>query len=205
MITDIEKFEIIIEGILANGYGICDDFLTEEEVSKLLILNANNYNSGLFKAAGVGKKEDEKQLKLIRGDEILWLEQDSKNIDQQKLFLKINALITYLNQTCFLGIIGSEFHFSNYEKGRFYKRHRDSFQNKKGRIISVIIYLNNNWEAKDGGNLMVYPVIESIETSIDISPIAGRIVCFESEKLEHEVLQTFARRVSITGWLLNKK
>jgi SM-20-related protein len=204
MITENEQFEIIIEGILANGYGICDDFLTKLEVEKLLILNTNSYKSGLFKAAGIGKKEEEQHSKAIRGDEILWLEPNSKNIDEQKLFVKINALIAYLNLTCYLGIIGSEFHFSNYEKGRFYKRHRDSFQNKRGRIISVIIYLNDHWVVKDGGNLVVYPFLNEIETSFSISPIAGRIVCFESEKLDHEVLETFASRISITGWFLNK-
>lgn len=204
MITDNEQFEIIIKGILANGYGICDDFLSEQEVEKLLILNTNNYKSGLFKVAGIGQKEDEQHSKAIRGDKILWLEPNSKNIDEQKLFVKINALIAYLNLTCYLGIIGSEFHFSNYEKGRFYKRHRDSFQNKRGRIISVIIYLNDHWEAKDGGNLVVYPFLNEIETAFTISPIAGRIVCFESEKLDHEVLETFANRISITGWFLNK-
>lgn len=204
MITETEQFEIIIEGILANGFGICDDFLTKLEAQRLLLLNANNYKSGLFKAAGIGQKETEQHSKAIRGDEILWLEPNSKNIDEQKLFAKINALIAYLNQTCYLGIVGSEFHFSNYEKGRFYKRHRDSFQNKKGRIISIIIYLNNNWVEKDGGNLVVYPLVNEVERAFSITPIAGRIVCFESEKLDHEVLETFAPRISITGWLLNK-
>jgi SM-20-related protein len=67
----------------------------------------------------------------------------------------------------------------------------------------VIVYLNNLWVPEDGGNLIIYTEKDSVETAITIAPLAGRLVCFESEKLEHEVTETFKDRYSVTGWFLN--
>jgi SM-20-related protein len=36
---------------------------------------------------------------------------------------------------------------------------------------------------------------------IKINPEAGRIVFFESDKIEHEVLPANRQRMSVTGWL----
>jgi SM-20-related protein len=102
-----------------------------------------------------------------------------------------------------LGIVNTEIHFARYAVGKFYRRHRDTFQAQKGRILSVIYYLNVDWVPKNGGDLIIYSNKNGIENAITIAPIAGRMVCFESEKLEHEVAETFANRFSVTGWLKN--
>jgi SM-20-related protein len=52
--------------------------------------------------------------------------------------------------------------------------------------------------------LIIYTSENGIEKGIVIEPLAGRLVCFESEKLEHEVSVAFAERFSVTGWLLNR-
>ena len=69
--------------------------------------------------------------------------------------------------------------------------------------MSVIFYLNTNWIPENGGNLIIYTNKNNIETAISIAPLAGRMVCFESDKLDHEVSETFVERLSVTGWLLN--
>jgi SM-20-related protein len=84
-----------------------------------------------------------------------------------------------------------------YEKGSFYKRHLDQFRNDNGRAFSMIMYLNADWELKDGGELCVYHA----EHTQTISPQNGKCVFFRSNELEHEVLMTQAPRLSITGWL----
>jgi SM-20-related protein len=47
-----------------------------------------------------------------------------------------------MNETCYAGITGYEFHYAFYEEGSFYKRHVDQFQNNQGREFSMITYLN---------------------------------------------------------------
>jgi SM-20-related protein len=205
MTVQEQQFESIIEGVLANGYAVCDDFLDKIEVQNLLETFNNRYQAGKFKEAGVGKQIEVQKASLIRGDEILWLETDSINSAERVLLDKNQAFIKYLNQTCYLGIVDSEIHFAKYDVGKFYRRHRDTFQAQKGRILSVIYYLNIDWIPADGGNLLIYTTENNLEKTITIAPLAGRLVCFESEKLEHEVTEAFAARYSVTGWLLNRR
>lgn len=203
MTVQEQKFEHLIEGILENGYAICDNFLENAEVENLLKTFSTRYEQGKFKEASIGKSDQVQKNIEIRGDEILWLESESVDLAERVLLDKNQAFVNYLNQTCYLGINETEIHFAKYAVGKFYRRHRDTFQAKKGRILSVIYYLNVNWIPENGGNLIIYDSKNKIEKAITIAPLAGRMVCFESEKLDHEVTEAFANRFSVTGWLLN--
>jgi SM-20-related protein len=198
-----QKFEGIIDGVSSNGYGICDDFLDTNEIENLKETFKKRYEAGLFKEASIGKQSEVQKDLLIRGDQIFWLENDTLDESERILLDRNQEFINYLNQTCYLGITGSEIHFAKYAEGKFYRRHRDTFQTQKGRVLSVIIYLNQNWTPADGGNLIIYNQENNIEVPITIAPVAGRLVCFKSEKLDHEVTPTFKERLSITGWFLN--
>lgn len=198
-----QKFELLIEGILENGYAVCDNFLEISEVENLLKTFSTRYEQGKFKEASIGNLNDVQKNLKIRGDEILWLESDSIDFAERILLDKNQAFVNYLNQTCYLGIVDTEIHFAKYLVGKFYRRHRDTFQAKKGRILSVIYYLNIDWISENGGELIIYTNKNNLEQIVKIAPLAGRLVCFESEKLDHEVSETFAERFSVTGWLLN--
>jgi SM-20-related protein len=198
-----QKFELLIEGILENGYAVCDNFLEQSDVENLLKTFSERYEQGKFKEASIGKSDQVKKNSEIRGDEILWLEGDSEELSERVLLDKNQAFVNYLNQTCYLGIVDSEIHFAKYAVGKFYRRHRDTFQAKKGRVLSVIYYLNIDWIPENGGNLIIYTHKNNLETAITIAPLSGRMVCFESEKLDHEVTEAFSDRFSVTGWLLN--
>jgi SM-20-related protein len=116
----------------------------------------------------------------------------------ENLFFDLmDRFVAYLNSTCYTGITGYEFHYALYETGSFYKRHLDQFRSNKSRAFSMIMYLNADWETKDGGELCVYHA-DRIQT---IAPENGKCVFFRSNELEHEVLVTHKPRLSITGWL----
>ena len=198
-----QKFELLIEGILENGYAVCDDFLEKDEVENLLKTFSTRYEQGKFKVASIGKSSEVQKNIEVRGDEILWLESDSVDLSERVLLDKNQAFVDYLNQTCYLGIVDTEIHFAKYGVGKFYRRHRDTFQSKKGRVLSVIYYLNIDWIPAHGGKLIIYTNKHNLETAVEIAPLAGRMVCFESEKLDHEVTEAFSERFSVTGWLLN--
>jgi len=68
-------------------------------------------------------------------------------------------------------------------------------------VVSMVIYLNPNWQPGDGGELRLYPSDGSV---INIAPKAGTLALFLSE-LEHEVLPTLKPRYSITGWMLDEQ
>jgi SM-20-related protein len=181
---------------------VCDNFLEKSEVENLLKTFSIRYEQGKFRQASIGKSDEAQQNIEIRGDEILWLDNHSTDLAERVLLNKNQEFINYLNKTCYLGIIDSEIHFAKFAKGKFYRRHRDTFQKKQGRVFSVIYYLNVGWTQENGGNLIIYVSNSGIEKAVTITPLAGRMVCFESEKLDHEVTEAFLDRFSITGWLL---
>ena len=116
-----------------------------------------------------------------------------------------------------------------YGAGAFYRPHRDGYQPKltdgphtwlrlrsvNRRVATGILYLNDNgadsarpWRDEDGGCLRVY--LDSTcsdpceQHFVDIPPIGGRLVVFDSQTILHEVRPTFRERAAITVWFLSR-
>ena len=113
---------------------------------------------------------------------------------------RLDELRLYLNRSLFLSLKDIEAHIASYPAGAFYKRHLDQFIADDHRKLSVITYLNENWKDEEGGQLRMYLK----QGSVDIFPMAGRLVCFRSDLIEHEVIPAFRERLSITGWMLDQ-
>jgi SM-20-related protein len=192
-----EQFENIITQIVEQGYGVLDNFISAEEIDALNRSFSGRYEQNSFKQAGISKQNE--IIKSIRGDEIFWLEKEDADTSELSFLTKLESFIEYVNYTCYLGLQSYEIHYASYPIGKFYKRHLDKFKNDSGRKLSFICYLNTNWQPENGGQLMLYLESENLE----ILPIGGRLVCFESDKIEHEVLPANRERRSLTGWLKN--
>lgn len=192
-------FETIISDLINQKYSVVDDFFSSEEVVLLRESLLAKYEADKFKKSAIGNRVNEEIDKTVRGDFILWMDEKNANETENIFFNKINELVGYLNKTCFLGILYKEFHYAVYPKGTFYKRHLDTFQNDDRRKLSIVCYLNeNNWLVENGGELTIY----TENNELDILPLPGRVVIFESQILEHEVkVVKESERLSITGWL----
>lgn len=200
-IQERNQFEELIQGLIDNKYGCCNDFILPSTVSGLSDTLQNLAKAGELRHAGIGNTSDFKQVKEIRGDKINWIQDNTENPFEIIYLKKIGRFIDHLNKTCFTSIKSFESHYANYEKMSFYKRHLDQFKNEKGRKFSIILYLNQDWTANDGGMLTLYP-----ESGVqkEISPIGGRMVFFRSDEMEHEVKPSLTReRKSIAAWLKN--
>ena len=193
-----EKYEHIIQELMEADYGVLDNFLEEKDVRHLRDDLYQKRDQELFRRAGIGKEVDYQENKEIRGDSILWL--DEKKEETRPYFNTIDQFVKYLNYTCYTGIRSYEFHYAVYPPGTYYQRHLDIFRNDDSRKFSVVFYLNEGWKPEDGGVLRIY----KDEKQIDIKPVWNRLVCFASDKLEHEVLPTTKERLSITGWFRNR-
>lgn len=188
---------IIADGLAELGYAVLDDFLSPSEVQDVLSLNL--FNENLLKKAGIGKGN--KQInETIRGDFIQWIDRTSAAAPIKKYTDKLDALRLFLNQNLYLSLKDYEVHLAMYPEGSFYKRHLDQFKSDDHRKLSVILYLNENWKAEQGGQLRMFFENESL----DFLPLAGRLVCFRSDLIEHEVLPATRTRLSITGWMLDQ-
>jgi SM-20-related protein len=175
------------------------DFLPQANVAKLADEARERDAAGEFHAAGVGRGAARVQRSDVRGDRILWLDQSLASSAQQPFWQALDALRLALNETLLLGLFSFEGHYALYPPGAYYRRHRDQFRGAGSsaiRVISCAMYLNENWTLADGGALRIYDG----ERMRDVLPVAGTLVCFLSDRFEHEVLPATRERLALTGW-----
>jgi len=196
----IDKLNSVADGLAENGFAIIDNFLSRGEVRSILELE--DFKNGMlqFKKAGIGKFHDKQINEAIRGDYIQWIDRTTAAPSIQTYLSKLNELISFVNQNLFLSLKDYEVHLTMYPPGSYYKRHLDQFKKDDHRKLSVICYLNEDWKEEEGGQLRIY----KSETFADVLPATGRLVCFRSDQLEHEVLPATRPRLSITGWILDQ-
>ena len=184
-----------VDQLAENDYIIIDDFLKKPTYSRLINFLSELEENNRLQKAGIGNQSDYQILSEVRGDYIFWLEKN-KHKETEELFELLDEVKEQLNQLCFLSLSDQEFHFAVYPPGSSYKKHYDQFKGNNNRMITLIIYLNENWTEENGGEL-------SIESkNLIIAPLERRAVLFKSDRLEHEVLKTNTERRSITGWFL---
>ena len=195
-------YEKVIDDLMTQQYSIVEDFFTRDEVQAMRTSLLAKYDEDMFKKSAIGNSANEKVIGAVRGDFILWLDHHSANGAESRFFERLNDFKDYLNRTCFMGINEMEFHYAVYPISTFYKRHLDTFQNDSRRKLSMVCYLNDeDWKPEYGGELTIYTNENGSEKAIDVYPVQGRMVVFESQVLEHEVKPVQKERLSITGWL----
>lgn len=199
-----EVLEHISSEIYQNSYVVIDNFIDEEFRKALLNEQTGLLDKGLFRHAAIGKSGQKQVRTEIRSDEVLWLDQDALSPLQEAYWEKIDQLRQALNRRCLLGLRSFEAHFARYPVGSFYKKHLDQFHAVPHRVVTVILYLNDNWSPSEEGALrMFFPQEDGTERVEDILPLGGRLVIFLSGEIPHEVLPTKKERISITGWFRN--
>ncbi|MBC7494607.1 MAG: 2OG-Fe(II) oxygenase [Flavobacterium sp.] len=190
-------FNELIDSYIDTKIGITEHFLNDA-LAKNLKENLNIlYSQKQLLYAGTGNEKLVLHDKLVRSDAIYWLDRKHNDPYENEFFDLMDEFVSHLNSTCYTGITGYEFHYALYEKGSFYKKHLDQFKNTDSRQYSLIMYLNDDWQEADGGQLCIH----HHDRLQNISPNNGKSVFFKSSELEHEVLLTNKVRLSITGWL----
>lgn len=193
--------EAIASVIELNGICVCPQFLSPAELHSAQFDFEKTKTEGKFHRAGVGQDNEFSVNDKIRRDEVFWLEREMSNSIQDLIWIKLDLLKAAFNASpYFLGLNEFEGHYASYAKEGFYKRHLDVLKKNNRRTISLIIYLNHQWQASDGGRLRIYDDFTKESRFTDVDPIGGSMVCFMSNEFEHEVCISHAERSSITGW-----
>jgi SM-20-related protein len=193
-------FEKLVDGLADHGYAVIDNFLSPQEVQD--ILEVDDFRNAMlqFNKARIGKHQNKQVNEAIRGDYIQWIDKEKSAVPITVYLKKLEGLTQYINQTLFLSLKDYEVHMTVYPAGSFYKRHLDQFKADDHRKLSIICYLNSNWIEEEGGQLRIHVP----QGAKDILPIEGRLVCFRSDQIEHEVLPATRERLSLTGWMLDQ-
>lgn len=191
----------IANDLRAQGFSVCTNFVLSAEVAALR--DELHATATEFRAAGIGRDQVFQRDVTVRSDRIRWL--DPQAPAQGELLARVEQLRLVLNRELLLGLFDYEAHFAHYDAGAFYQRHRDTFASaaiddaKPRRIVSTVLYLNDDWDAGDGGELVLYDTDDSELRRV--LPQAGTAVFFLSEEFPHEVLPARRERYSIAGWL----
>jgi len=200
-----ELCQDVVEGLSGQNYAVVDNFLLMDEAQAVRNHIELCQQQGKFKPAGIGTAHQFQVKDTVRKDHIYWINPVICDPVERILVNRVRALMLVLNRQCFLGLKDFEMHFAIYEEGAFYKRHLDQFKGSDHRRLTFILYLNPRWTSQDGGILRMYLAgSDGVEAPFDILPLAGRLVCFRSDIIEHEVLISHKPRYSVTGWMLDQ-
>jgi SM-20-related protein len=180
----------------AAGISIRDGFLAPSQIRSLVDCAQARGKHGDFVAARFGSNTHLQQRADIRGDFICWLREPLYPAERI-LLAELEQLRLDLNRGAFLGLFELELHYAWYPPGAGYARHVDQPHGSAQRKVSLVLYLNMEWEPLAGGALRVFDAADGFR---DIEPIAGRLVCFLTPGREHAVLPARRDRLSISGW-----
>ncbi|MEX2366703.1 MAG: 2OG-Fe(II) oxygenase [Pseudohongiellaceae bacterium] len=191
-----DSINLIAGALETRGYSILPAALPEGLVVSLL-QHFKSLEDSDFIRAGIGREQNFQHNPFVRSDAICWLESGAGPL--AGYFNWIETLRRGLNRRLFLGLFDYECHYACYPPGAFYKKHLDAFRGSNSRVVSTVLYLNTDWQAADGGQLLLYKPghQKPLET---IEPRFNTMVLFLSEAFPHEVLVTSKPRYSLSGW-----
>ncbi len=190
------KFVSIEAELRANGISVEDQFLPAVQVRGLADCAQLRRVRGEFTAARVGAERGLRRREEIRGDNICWIGAPLYPAEQA-LLDELEGLRLELNRAALLGLFDLELHYAWYPPGAGYARHVDQPRGRLQRQVSLVLYLNQDWQPAAGGELRIF---DARGGQRDVEPIAGRMVCFLTPGREHAVLPTQRERLSISGW-----
>ncbi len=194
-------FAKIAQNLESHGYSI-NPGAFPAELAQSLWQHIQQLERSTFKTTAIGRGQQRHKNNSIRTDKAHWISPQS---DAERQWLDWSAsLQAYLNRYLLLGLFDFESQFTHYPPGAFYARHYDAFRGdtfheKANRVLSLVLYLNPNWQAGDGGELVLYRDNDD-QQGITVQPSWATLVTFLSEECPHEVLPTNSDRYAIAGW-----
>lgn len=193
-------YESIADEVALNGYAVVPDFIFSHAVMEMRNEARVLQASGDMHRAGIGQGSKFSLNSELRGDDIHWLDENVLDAYQHVYLASLESLRQELNRSLALGLFEFEGHFAIYPAGAYYRKHLDQFQRDNRRTLTCILYLNEAWQAKDGGQLRLYLNGGDPADYLDVLPVGGTLVTFLSSRFWHEVLPAKRERMSLTGW-----
>jgi SM-20-related protein len=191
-----DRLDDICVALVNQGYCVLDAAVPAARLRALQQEQASLTAAELL-AAGIGREQQHQQDRQVRGDHIHWLDRQRPAAADYLDFAE--SLRQGINRRLFLGLFDYECHYARYEPGAFYARHVDAFAGRRNRVLSTVLYLNEDWHESDGGELVLYDDRSDGEL-LRLLPQSNRMVLFLSERFPYEVLAARRSRCSIAGW-----
>jgi SM-20-related protein len=183
MIDDATLDEFVSTGFMVLDNCFCKDYLLALQTESGCL----DYELAHLTAG--------ERISEIRGDRIRWI--DERCPAGMVYLSAIGELAGFFNQTLYAGIRHWEAHYAHYPTGFGYQWHSDNPMGRDERVISAVFYLNEDWQAADGGEVLLIDKKNNLQTR---APKANRLLVFDSN-LRHQVNITHRNRFSIATWM----
>jgi SM-20-related protein len=188
----------VVDAIAGDGIAVVPGFAAPATIAGLRARVLGQDADGLLRDAGVGHGAARHRDGGVRGDRIVWLAESPESPIDASARALFEGLRLALNHELMLGLVDVEALYAIYPPGTGYVRHRDRFRDDDSRVISCVLYLNDQWLPGEGGALRFHIAGRAPR---DVAPEGGTLVAFLAERHDHEVLPASRSRVSLAGWL----
>jgi SM-20-related protein len=188
-----------------RGYAVLPAALPESDWRGLRDEAAQLLSVDAFSAARIGRgpgaRDGVREEGDTRGGSICWLDASMPAGDGFLVWME--GLRVSLNRDLFLGLDTFEAHYAHYPTGACYETHVDRHHGSNARVVSAVIYLNADWPADAGGELVIYDGDDVAR--LTLAPDGGTLVLFMSDDTPHEARKATRERWSIAGWFRTRR
>lgn len=195
----------MVQSLAARQFVVVPNFLVPEDIDDLFMDVEQRYVSNELHEGGVkGSRLDA----TIRNTLVDWMSSSLPHTTVESHFLQYMDVFRgqlALSLSLDLCSEDTEALYVRYPVGGFYKAHSDSHYpgpdisaQDSERRLSFILYVNvNDWQPNQEGCLRLWP---GTPESIDLPPLPGCLILFNSRDLYHEVMKTEVVRRAVVGW-----
>jgi len=191
-----ESDERIATELAATGLAVVADYVPGPTWQAFAAEGRRLRRGSAFRHAGVGRGPSFRVAPEIRDDRVCWIDPMSATRRQAAWLARMESLRLVLNHRLYLGLFGFEAHLAVFPPGARYTAHLDRFADARHRLVSVLLYLNDDWSPEDGGSLRLH----LDPAPRDVLPVGGTLVAFLSGEISHEVVPAKRERWSVAGW-----
>jgi len=149
--TGIMDVDAIARELRSSGFVAVENSLSPELRARLSDA-CRESAADSFLPAAVGRGKPRTHDAGVRGDVIKWL--DDAEVPDRSFLAVMEELRVGLNERLYLGLLDYECHYAIFGAGAHYDKHRDSLSGQKNRLLSTVVYLNDEWAPSDGGELV---------------------------------------------------
>lgn len=206
----------IFDGLSSQGYAVVDNFLPAENILAMRAEAAQLHGSGRTCPSLTEVCYEDGSVDVIEKPGVFSYEQLLQEDIEPGLFGFTNALKEYiptLFKTRFPDVPLSNYLYANKltvttGEGSENPLHLDQCGESDSRKLTMILYLQSNWTAQQGGCFRMFEAVEpnvDLETvdmgaHVDIAPLGGRLLTFWADRMPHSVRPTYASSEESHRW-----
>ncbi|ETK77089.1 hypothetical protein L915_16612 [Phytophthora nicotianae] len=201
----------LVNGLLRDGYYVVRDAFPVEylrhlrDEMKLLHTSNQLYPNSTHVLLNDVDKSATKTLLLEKHDIFeteLALDtiRDQSSVPYLRDFFEQQVVFGPLRQALpdWLGLAGHMVKIQhNTGRGACFPMHFDTYGDD-GKCVTAVLYLNEEWEQEDGGEIVLYPFPKS---RVVVQPRFGELVLFSSQQMLHRVMPANKPRYALTTWV----